>query len=145
MNQTNQKSWYYLFVAWVITLISVLGSLFFSEVMNLPPCHLCWYQRVALFPLLPIFSVALWSFDYQVVKYSFLLIAIGWLFALYQNLMIWGLIPESIQPCSQGVSCTENHFDLGIITIPFLALIGFSVLGLCIYLLHRSSLQETHE
>lgn len=39
------------YLAWVIALVATVGSLFFSEVMNLPPCVLCWYQRIAMYPL----------------------------------------------------------------------------------------------
>ncbi|HBE83513.1 MAG TPA: disulfide bond formation protein B, partial [Blastocatellia bacterium] len=35
------------YAAWLISLSSMGGSLFFSEVMELPPCVLCWYQRIA--------------------------------------------------------------------------------------------------
>ena len=37
----------------------MLGSLFFGEVMKLPPCTLCWYQRICLFPLVVILATAL--------------------------------------------------------------------------------------
>ena len=49
------------FVIWLVSLLATLGSLFFSEVMGLPPCVLCWYQRIAMYPMVVITSVGLLS------------------------------------------------------------------------------------
>ena len=43
--------WKLVFAAWVIAASAMLGALFFGEVMQLPPCLLCWYQRIFMFPL----------------------------------------------------------------------------------------------
>ena len=40
-----------LFGAWLLATLAALGALFLSEVMDLAPCVLCWWQRVAMFPL----------------------------------------------------------------------------------------------
>ena len=45
------RSWALLFACWLVVTGTTLGSLFFSEVMELPPCSLCWYQRLFMFPL----------------------------------------------------------------------------------------------
>ena len=47
------------YAAWIMALMATAGSLFFSEVMELPPCILCWYQRIALFPLVLIIGVSI--------------------------------------------------------------------------------------
>ncbi|MGQ0541414.1 MAG: disulfide bond formation protein B, partial [Blastocatellia bacterium] len=47
------------YAAWVIALIATAGSLFFSEIMELPPCVLCWYQRIAMYPLVVIIGVGI--------------------------------------------------------------------------------------
>ena len=39
---------YLAYFAWLVALVATLGSLFFSEVLGLPPCVLCWYQRIAM-------------------------------------------------------------------------------------------------
>lgn len=106
-----------------------MGSLFFSHVMDFAPCVLCWYQRICLFPLVILLALGLFPFDKSVVKYALPLVIAGWLTALYHNLLYAGIIPESIQPCSQGVSCTEEYIDLfGFLTIPMLALLSFSTM-----------------
>ena len=143
MTQANQKNtnWNILFLCWLVTSVSVLGSLFFSYVMEFAPCVLCWYQRIFLFPLVIILAVGLFPFDKRVVKYALPLAIAGWLTAFYHNLLYAGIIPESIQPCSQGVSCTEEYIDLfGFLTIPMLALLSFStIIGLLFIIKRRIS------
>jgi disulfide bond formation protein DsbB len=118
-----------------------MGSIFFSSVMEFAPCVLCWYQRISLFPLVLILAAGLFPFDKSVVKYALPLAIAGWLTALYHNLLYSGIIPESIQPCTQGVSCTEEYIDLfGFLTIPMLSLLSFStIIALLIILKRRMS------
>lgn len=137
-NQMTDPSWPLIFVCWMIASISVLGSLFFSEIMDFPPCVLCWYQRICLFPLVLIFSVRLFSFDKSIVKYSLPLALAGWFIALYHNLLYSGIIPQSLQPCSQGVSCSEVYIDLfGFLSIPMLSLMSFSTIVVLLLILQR--------
>ena len=131
MTHLNQKSssWNILFLCWLVASVSAMGSLFFSYVMEFAPCVLCWYQRIFLFPLVIILAVGLFPFDKNVVKYALPLAIAGWLTALYHTLLYAEIIPESIQPCSQGVSCTEEYIDLfGFLTIPMLSLLSFSTI-----------------
>jgi disulfide bond formation protein DsbB len=58
-----ESLWHPLFLAWLTSLVATLGSLFFSEVMLLPPCILCWYQRICMYPLAVTFTVALFARD----------------------------------------------------------------------------------
>lgn len=121
--------WNMIFCCWVIAAISTLGSLFLSEVMAMPPCLLCWYQRIFMYPLLFIFSVGLFPFDARCTRYALPLAIGGWLVALYHTLLYQGFIPESMQPCSQGLSCAQMQLDLfGFITIPLLSLAAFSLI-----------------
>jgi disulfide bond formation protein DsbB len=125
----------------MVASVSTLGSLFFSEIMELPPCALCWYQRVFMFPLVIILLVGLFPFDKSIIKFALPLAIAGWGFAFYHYLVYSGFIPESIQPCSQGVSCSETYLDLfGFLTIPMLSLISFSIIiGLLLILRRRLS------
>ena len=43
--------WALIFGAWLVASVAKLGALFFSEVMHVAPCVLCWYQRIFMFPL----------------------------------------------------------------------------------------------
>ena len=141
MSQTVQKSnknWAILFSAWVLVTVSTLGSLFFSHIMEFAPCVLCWYQRICLFPLVIILATGLFPLDKRIIKYSLPLAIAGWITAFYHNLLYSGIIPQDLQPCSKGVSCTEKYIDLfGFLTIPMLSLISFSIIITLLILLKR--------
>jgi len=125
----NNKCWLLIFGAWLIATISTLGSLFFSEVMELTPCVLCWYQRIFMFPLAIILLVGLFPLDKKVVNYALPIAIIGLLFTVYHCLLFFGFIPESLQPCSQGVSCADDSMVLfEVLPIPILSLCSFLII-----------------
>ena len=137
-DQTSNSNWTILFLCWLLATGSTMGSVFFSQVMEFAPCVLCWYQRICLFPLVIILAAGLFPLDKSVVKYALPLAIAGWLTALYHTLLYGGIIPESIQPCSQGVSCTEEYIDLfGFLTIPMLSLLAFSTIIALLFILKR--------
>ena len=137
-DQNLDKNWAILFLAWVVVSFSALGSLFFSHIMEYAPCVLCWYQRICLFPLVIILATGLFPFDKRVVVYSLPLAIAGWGIAFYHNLLYTGIIPQDLQPCTKGVSCTEKYIDiLGFLTIPMLSLISFSIIIALLLLLKR--------
>ncbi len=140
-DKASNSDWTIIFICWIVASVSTLGSLFFSEIMELAPCALCWYQRVFMFPLVIILLLGLFPFDKSIIKYALPLAIAGWGFAFYHYLLYSGFIPESIQPCSQGVSCSETYLDLfGFLTIPMLSLISFSsIIGLLLILRRRLS------
>ena len=118
---------------WLVSLVATLGSLFFSEVMGLPPCVLCWYQRICMYPLVVISSVALVTRDRRGATYAWPLALVGVVVAAYHNLLYYHLIPDSITPCATGVSCTDRQIEwLGFITIPLLALTAFVMVVGCL-------------
>lgn len=122
-----------LYLAWFIALIATAGSLFFSEVMMLPPCLLCWYQRIAMYPLVIVIAVGIILRDYRLKFYALPLALCGLAISVYHNLLYYGILPESAAPCSQGVSCTSRQIEwLGFITIPLLAFVAFSLIALCL-------------
>ena len=129
-----QTSWLLLFAAWTLVTIATLGSLFFSEIMGVPVCVLCWYQRIAMYPLVLILAIGLFPFDPRVIRYAGPLVVVGWLISLYQLLLIAGVIPEKAQPCIEGIPCSETHISLlGFLNIPTLSLITFSILGVLLF------------
>ena len=136
--QTTNSNWTILFLCWFLVTSSTLGSIFFSSVMEFAPCVLCWYQRICLFPLVLIIGMGLFPVDKKVVRYALPLAIVGWLIALYHSLLYSGIIPESIQPCTQGVSCTEEYIDLfGFITIPMLSLLSFTTIIILLLIFKR--------
>ena len=133
-----EAGWPLLFLAWVVVTIATLGSLFFSEVLEVPVCELCWYQRIAMYPLVLILALSLFPYDPKVVRLAGMLAAVGWLIAMFQVLLIAGVVPEGAQPCVRDVPCSETHISLlGFLNIPTLSLLTFSLIGLLLYLTHR--------
>ena len=123
------------YIAWGIALSSLVGSLFFSEVMSLPPCVLCWYQRIAMYPLVLIIGMGIYMRDARMKIYALPLSIAGLLIAVYHNLIYYGFVPESITPCSEGVPCNAVQIEmLGFITIPLMGLAAFAGLTLCLLL-----------
>ena len=113
-------------LSFLFALAGLLGSLYFSEVMHFPPCLLCWYQRVCMYPLVVIFGVGLWREDRGVWAYAFPLIIVGLMIAIYHNLLYYGIVSEGLVPCQKDLSCTTRQLELlGFITIPLMSLAGF--------------------
>jgi len=146
MNQTRtapdrlDTGWLLLFAAWLLVTAATLGSLFFSEIMELPPCSLCWYQRVFMFPLVLVLFMGLFPFDARVARYALPLSAAGTLFALYHMLLQAGVIPESAAPCSQGVPCSDvDLLVFGFASIPVLSLLAFGIVTALLIIILRSS------
>ncbi len=119
-----------LYIGLIIALCGFLGSLYFSEIMGLAPCLLCWYQRIALYPLVVIFAVGIAKRDNQAWSYAGPLIILGILLAAYHVAMVQGLVNEPLISCTSGVSCAQVTWNLfGFITIPFLSFLAFLFLG----------------
>ena len=122
-------SWIFLLFAWIVSMVATMGSLFFSEVMKYPPCVLCWYQRIAMYPMIWILLVGLFSINKLIYKISLPICFVGWVIASYHNLLYYKILPESAAPCAQGISCTAVQVKwLGFITIPLLSLVAFCLM-----------------
>ena len=127
--RAETTAWTMIFCAWLVASASTLGALFFGEVMKLPPCVLCWYQRICMFPLALILPIGLFPLDRKVVRYALPLAVPGGLFAVFHLLLVAGVIPESIKPCTQGVPCSEKVIEwFGFVTIPLLSAVAFSTI-----------------
>jgi disulfide bond formation protein DsbB len=124
-----------IFLCFLIASGATLGSLFFSDVMGFIPCNMCWYQRIFMYPLVIIFLINLLYPDDRVYKYALPVVTIGLLFAIYHNLLMFGIIPESIVPCASGIPCSTEYINwFGFITIPFLSLCAYLMLFLLLVL-----------
>jgi len=125
----SDAAWALVFACWLLATASTLSALFFSEVMELPPCVLCWYQRIFMFPLVLLLPLGLFPFDGRVVRYTLPLASGGWLISVFQLLLVWGLVPEGLRPCTQGVPCSEVQIEwLGFVSIPLLSFVAFTLM-----------------
>jgi disulfide bond formation protein DsbB len=123
-------AWTLVFGCWLIASVSTLGALFFSEIVKLPPCVLCWYQRIFMFPLVLLLPLGLFPFDGKVIRYALPLTLAGWLISFFHWLLVIGVIPEAIRPCTQGVPCSDVQIEwLGFVNIPLLSFAAFTTMS----------------
>jgi disulfide bond formation protein DsbB len=133
------RSSLFLYFAWLVAVIATLGSLYFSEIRLFQPCVLCWYQRIAMYPLSLILGIAAFTNEIKITKYVLPISIIGGLISLYHYLL--EKVPgfATIKPCSQGVPCDVAWINwFGFITIPFLALTAFVLITVFLIIGRRS-------
>ncbi len=126
MTKLTDSRWTLDFLAWLIAMLATLGALFMSEIMGFAPCVLCWYQRIFMFPLVLILALGLFPFDPKVVRYALPLGLIGMAIAVFHVLLVWGIVPEALAPCRQGIPCKTVQIEwFGFVTIPMLSFLAF--------------------
>lgn len=112
-------------LAAAIATTCLVGSLYFSEIVNYIPCRLCWYQRIMMYPLAVILIIASIRRDSKIGWYAAPLATIGasistyhWLLERYPNL--------DSGACDVTVPCEFVWFEnFGFVTLPFMAFTGF--------------------
>ncbi len=110
---------YRLYTAWVISLCGLFASLTFSELLQIEPCPLCWYQRTALFPLVLILAIAAYREDQAVRVYALPLALFGATFAIYQL---------SLQTNTDNCTlCVRRENPL----LALISAVGFLLIALC--------------
>ncbi|MDO8493435.1 MAG: disulfide bond formation protein B [bacterium] len=120
-----------LYLTWIIAMSAMAGSLYFSEVLKLAPCVLCWWQRILIYPLVIIMPIGISNMDKKLHRYVLPLSITGIAVASYHYLLTMKIIPESLAPCQAGVSCAENVISwFGFINIPLLSLASFVLITL---------------
>jgi disulfide bond formation protein DsbB len=112
-------------IAWVVAVLATAGSLYFSEIAGFEPCRLCWYQRIAMYPLVVVLSVAAYRRERAGAVYAGALAAIGAVIAAYHVALEW--IPAlDTGACDPDNPCTLVWFRVfGFISLPTLALAAF--------------------
>jgi hypothetical protein len=113
-------------LAFVVAATATAGSLYFSEVAHFAPCRLCWFQRIAMYPLTVILLVGAIRRDPGVRWYAAPIAAIGALIAAYHTLIEWRPSLDSGACELTGPSCTVVWFrEFGFLSLATMALVGF--------------------
>lgn len=113
--------------AFIVSLSAVAMSLYYSEVLGVEPCPLCWWQRVFLYPQVILFGFALYWRDRSVAGYSIAFSLIGAAFALYHHIL--QVMPGTLPCPAATVSCAQRFvFEFGYITLPLMGLSIFAIL-----------------
>jgi disulfide bond formation protein DsbB len=115
-------------LAAAVAVVCTLGSLYYSEVAGFPPCTLCWYQRIAMYPLAVILPIAARRRDPRVAVYAMPVAAIGGVISIYHMLVERFPSLES-GSCDPNNPCSIIWVDtFGYLTIPTMALSGFALI-----------------
>jgi disulfide bond formation protein DsbB len=112
-----------LYLAWVISLIALLGSIYYGEVLGVEPCRLCWYQRIGMFPLALFLGIATFKNEPKIAFYCLPLIALGGLIAAYHSLMQIFPSLHLASLCGEAASCSLDG------SIPFFSFFAFVAIG----------------
>ena len=121
---------YAIYLAFLQVWAAVLGSLYSSEIKGLTPCFLCWVQRIFMYPLIVLFTVAILRKDKNVAYYVLPLSVTGAFVGLYQYLLqMTPLSKVEAATCSATAPCSAIQIMFfGFITIPFLSMTAFIVI-----------------
>ncbi len=112
--------------AFAVALVAMLGSLYLSEIANFHPCPLCWYQRIAMYPLAVALLIGGIRRDRMVWTYVIPPAVIGSMIAIYHTQL--QAYPDQHGPfCKNNDPCTVRYvWEFGFVSIPFMALAGFA-------------------
>jgi disulfide bond formation protein DsbB len=119
-----------LWLAWLVAAVSTTGSLYFSEVAHFAPCKLCWYQRIAMYPLALLLLIAALRRDSAIRRYAVPVAIVGGLLSCYHYVIEWyPSLEGATGSCDITVSCTAPWFrQFGFISLSLMALCGFAAI-----------------
>ncbi|MEC1176967.1 disulfide oxidoreductase [Metasolibacillus meyeri] len=126
----NKKLENGLLAIWVVSLVATLGSLYFSEIRQYTPCEMCWYQRILMYPIVILTTVAYIQKNARIALTTAVFACIGGSISLYHyGIQKLDFLQASAPACGL-VPCTGQYINwLGFITIPFLALTAFVIIA----------------
>lgn len=129
---------YYREAAFLLASTSTVGSLYISEILEIPACEFCWYQRILIFPMPVILGVSLFLDKDDVADYILPLAMLGLPISLYHYIIQMTRISAS--SCSSAVSCNSVQVqEFGFITIPWMSLTFFCSTAVLMLLSYRQS------
>ena len=136
---------YAVWMAWVVAATAMSGSLYFSEVAGLIPCTLCWYQRIAMYPLAFILLVAAIRGDLGIRPYASVLAGVGAVISTYHILLQrFPTLPSGA--CSLDLPCSNIDLErFGFVTIPVMALVGFITILVLLWIVATPARESTAE
>jgi disulfide bond formation protein DsbB len=120
-------------LALVVATVATAGSLWLSYGAHFVPCTLCWYQRVAMYPLVPLLGVGLLLRDRYLRFYAGLFATIGLALSAYH------VVLERFPSLESGVCERANPCTIiwvrrfGYLTIPTMAASAFALIIVCAF------------
>lgn len=136
---------YALYAVWVIAMLATFGSLYLNEVQSLPACHLCWYQKICMYPLATIVGLAAWRGYLGIAAYLLPQTIIGFILSLLQlfiySFSIRGMVP--IEFCTPGPDCAKTvAFGIDPLSLPILSAVAFFFINALLFVIYLTSKRE---
>ncbi len=123
--------------AWTIACGAMAGSLYFSDIIGFVPCLFCWYQRIAMYPLVVVLGVGLLRADAGVWRFALPLPLIGLGMAAYHVALQYQPTLELI-PCDSGVPCSGRYVAVfGFVSIPVMSGAAFMMISALLLLVRQ--------
>lgn len=121
--------------AFIVSIVAMLGSLFYSEIVGYEPCKLCWYQRILMYPQVLLLGFAIYRKEKKIYPYSMLMVCIGAFIAFYHYLLQLGIAPSvGCNAIGYSVDCSKLFIlSYGYLTIPLMALTAFVLVGISLW------------
>lgn len=128
------------YLAWAVSVLGLVISVYVGEFLKIEPCHLCWYQRIALFPLALILGIGVYRDDTKIIPYMLPLTGIGFAVALYQTIGLKIPFLFSSATCGLADECANPVFNLfGFLTFPLLSSLGFAFIALLLFFAYKKN------
>tara|TARA_B100001996_G_scaffold223313_1_gene171817 strand:+ start:758 stop:1324 length:567 start_codon:yes stop_codon:yes gene_type:complete len=129
--------------SWAIATLASLGSLFYSEISGFIPCTYCWYERIAMYPLVAILGIGMLRKNKEIWIYGLPFSLIGLIISIYHYQL--QIIPDQQSgACSGEASCSGSWImEFGFITMPFMALSTFLLISVLLLIPNANDLRKS--
>ncbi|HEX2154870.1 MAG TPA: disulfide oxidoreductase [Acidimicrobiia bacterium] len=112
-------------LAWMVAAAAMIGSLIYSEIYHFEPCRLCWFQRIAMYPMAAVLLVGAIRRDPSIRLYGLPLSVIGLAISIW-HYTIQNFPSLEGGSCDPANPCSAKLVDMfGFVSIPFMAGAGF--------------------
>ncbi|MGE7868009.1 disulfide bond formation protein B [Bacillus paramycoides] len=125
--------------SFLVSLVATLGSLYFSEVLGLTPCKLCWYQRVLMYPLPLMILIAVIKKDINIKYYLRTFSLFGVAIAIYHCVVQQFAIKTAFCSFTTSDCSTIQAKYMGFITIPIMSLCAFLLIFISSFFIKNES------
>ncbi len=128
-----------IWLAFAVALVCTVGSLMYSEAFHYVPCRLCWFQRIAMYPLSIILLVGAIRREAVVRYYALPIALIGLVISIYHNFVQFFPSLEG-GSCDPAVPCSARSIEVfGFMDLPFMAGVGFIVISVLLAFYTKAS------
>jgi disulfide bond formation protein DsbB len=118
-----------MWLAGFVALAATLASLYLSEIAHLIPCRYCWFQRIAMYPLVIILLVGAYRKDSMARLSVVILATIGIVIAAYHRFIQAFPDLDAGSCASSGPACSAALIEkFGFVTIPYMSFSAFALI-----------------